>query len=371
MACLLTTHLRSNPRVPALLWTAPWVISAVALSLEVSRRAERDMMVVSSIFMILFYFSARALELFFIFEAAGLPLLLSIFLVGRQPQKIEAAKYILFYIAFTALPLLYTVAAAHLTTAQIFSVIGLMSVVPFLAKIPAYLLHAWLPKAHVEASTPGRMVLAGRVIKLGSFGILNWCVRPGGRSLGCAIVGLGVVLVASALLRGADIKTLVAYSRVLHMAVGIVAWVCSSVRGWYGVLFSNVAHTILRPIIFLGVSVFYSTQGNRDRSTMRGWIRWSFASILLVFVFLVNGGIPPAFLSGCEILMCVGRVTSIGCLIVVSVGIFVSGLWTLILSADQGRRPVKYTTWGNPGPILASGLLSSLLPLLLVLFVTL
>merc|ERR1711872_744698 len=354
VVCLLVTHLGSSPRAPALLWTAPWVISAVSLSFEVSRNAERDMMVVSSIFMILFYFSPRALGLFFIFEAAGLPLLLSIFLLGRQPQKIEAAKYILFYIAFTALPLLYAVAAAHLTATQLFSALGLLSVVPFLAKIPAYLLHAWLPKAHVEARTPGRMVLAGRVIKLGSFGILNWCVRPGGRSLGCAIVGLGVVLVASALLRGADIKTLVAYSRVLHMAVGIVAWVCSSVRGRYGVLLSNVAHTILRPIMFLGVSVFYSTQGNRDRST------------ILVFVFLVNGGMPPAFLSGCEILMCVGRVYSIGCVMVVSLGIFVSGLWTLILSADQGRRPVKYTTWGNPGPILASGLLSSSLPLLLV-----
>ena len=95
-------------------------------------------------------------------------------------------------------------------------------------------------------------------------------MRPGGRSLGCAIVGLGVVLVASALLRGPDIKTLVAYSSVLHIAVGVVAWLCSSARGWYGVLLSNVAHTILSPVMFLGVSVFYSTQGNRDRSTIRG-----------------------------------------------------------------------------------------------------
>ena len=77
---------------------------------------------------------------------------------------------------------------------------------------------------------------------------------------------------------------------------------------------------------------------------------------------------PPAFLSGCEILMCVGRVTSVGCLVVVSAGIFVSGLWTLMLSADQGRRPVKYTAWGSPGPVMSSGLLSSSLPLLLVLF---
>lgn len=99
-------------------------------------------MVTSSIFMVLFYFSCLALQLFFIFEAAGLPLLLSIFLVGRQPQKIEAAKYMLFYIAFTALPLLYAVAAAHLTTYEIFAVLGLVSLVPFLAKMPAYLLHA-------------------------------------------------------------------------------------------------------------------------------------------------------------------------------------------------------------------------------------
>merc|ERR1711872_83741 len=97
LGCLLVTHLGHRPRVPALLWTAPWVISTVALSFEISSDAERDLMALSSIFMILFYFSSRALGLFFIFEAAGLPLLLSIFLIGRQPQKIEAAKYIILY----------------------------------------------------------------------------------------------------------------------------------------------------------------------------------------------------------------------------------------------------------------------------------
>ena len=117
-------------------------MAAVVLRFEVASPAERDIMVASSIFILLFYFSSQALQLFFIFEAAGLPLLFSIFLVGRQPQKIEAAKYILFYIAFTALPLLYAVAAAHLTAVQMFSVLGLVSVVPFLAKMPAYLLHA-------------------------------------------------------------------------------------------------------------------------------------------------------------------------------------------------------------------------------------
>lgn len=142
LACCVSGWCTGTPRGHSLLWTAPWVIAAVVLRFEVASSVEQDIMVVSSVFMVLFYFSSQALQLFFIFEAAGLPLLLSIFLVGRQPQKVEAAKYILFYIAFTALPLLYAVAAAHLTAVQMFSALGLASVIPFLAKMPAYLLHA-------------------------------------------------------------------------------------------------------------------------------------------------------------------------------------------------------------------------------------
>jgi len=132
------------------------------------------------------------------------------------------------------------------------------------------------------------------------------------------------------------------------------------------VLYSNVAHTVLSPMMFLGVSVFYTIQGRRDRSSMRGWIRWSLSSILLVFVFLVNGGIPPALLSGCEVLICISGAVRVVCLVVVSLGIFVSGLWTLRLSADQGRRNPKIRTLLSPGPLICSCLLSTALPPLLI-----
>lgn len=171
--CLLRAAPNKGPAVSALMWTAPWLMLVTLHSLELSGTLEQDLLVLSTVFIVMFYTSVRALKLFFLFEAAGLPLLLGIFLVGRQPQKVEAGKYILFYIAFTAFPLLCVVSTGCLSVDQIFSVLGFVSLVPFLAKIPAYLLHAWLPKAHVEASTPGSIVLAGSVIKLGSFGMLN------------------------------------------------------------------------------------------------------------------------------------------------------------------------------------------------------
>merc|ERR1711929_51734 len=93
---VLSFSVCESPSVYGLAWSAPWVMAVVLLGLEISRRAEHDLMVVSSILIIIFYFSCRALGLFFCFEAAGLPLLLRIVIVGRQPQKVEAAKYMLF-----------------------------------------------------------------------------------------------------------------------------------------------------------------------------------------------------------------------------------------------------------------------------------
>jgi len=63
-------------------------------------------MIISTAAIIIFYISEFSINLYFWFEAAGLPLLLSIFLLGRQPQKLEAGKYILFYVAIPRLPLL-------------------------------------------------------------------------------------------------------------------------------------------------------------------------------------------------------------------------------------------------------------------------
>jgi len=138
-----------------------------------------------------------------------------------------------------------------------------------MAKIPCYLLHAWLPKAHVEARTIGRMVLAGRVMKLGSFGALSACTTLTVTNGISSAILIGVAALGVSMLRGVDVKTMVAYSRVLHMAVGVLGWCSITIRGHNGILFSNVAHTLLRPIMFLSVSVFYSIVSCRDRSRLR------------------------------------------------------------------------------------------------------
>ena len=323
-------------------------------------------MIISTAAIIIFYISEFSINLYFWFEAAGLPLLLSIFLLGRQPQKLEAGKYILFYVAIPRLPLLLIILGGCWRVTHLFNNVAIWVILPFLRKIPCYLLHAWLPKAHVEASTIGSMVLAGRVIKIGGYGVL---MSTPGNFISIVIPPIlisGAVLVGVVILRRVDTKTLVAYSRVLHIAVGMMAWGSANFRGYAGTLFSNVAHTLLRPIMFLGVSSFYTMQGCRDRRGLRSWQRSGLCSVIVCIVFLINGGMPPWFLSAREVVMVLACKEKIALTLGVVLGIFLSGLWTLVLAADQSRRHFIIPHTSSVYPISSGLLLSSYLPFLVI-----
>ena len=338
----------------------------IIFTLELKSSIERTLMTVSTAAMIIYYVSEFSINLYFWFEAAGLPLLLSIFLLGRQPQKLEAGKYILFYVAIPRLPLLLIILRGSWRITHLFNCLAIWVILPFLRKIPCYLLHAWLPKAHVEASTIGSIVLAGSVMKMGRYGVL---LSTPGNFMSIAIPPIlisGVVLVGVVIIRGVDTKTLVAYSRVLHIAVGMMAWVSANFRGYAGTLFSNVAHSLLSPIMFLGVSSFYTLQGCRDRRGLRSWQRSGLCSVVVCIVFLINAGMPPWILSAREVVMVLACKEKVALTLGVVLGIFLSGLWTLVLAADQSRRQFIIPHTSSVYPISSGLLVSSYLPFLVI-----
>merc|ERR1712168_496081 len=127
-----------------------------------------------------FFTSSSLLSLYISFELSLLPVLFLILLLGYQPEKIISSLYLLVYTIVCSFPLfIFIVTSPHpsILGLECLGSVGTAVVsFAFLAKSPLYTLHAWLPKAHVEAPLVGSMHLSGVILKLGGYGLL--LIRP-------------------------------------------------------------------------------------------------------------------------------------------------------------------------------------------------
>jgi len=133
---------------------------------------------VSSLLLIVgIYVATHSMFLFIVmYELSLIPVCLLILLLGYQPEKISAMLFLLLYTVVCSLPLLYFTVTLATSLRLGFSMLTPNSCVlvclSFLVKSPIYSLHIWLPKAHVEASLVGSMLLAGVILKLGRYGLI-------------------------------------------------------------------------------------------------------------------------------------------------------------------------------------------------------
>jgi NADH-quinone oxidoreductase subunit M len=140
----------------------------------------------------------------------------------------------------------------------------------FAIKIPSFPFHTWLPDAHVEAPTPISVILAGVLLKMGSYGLLriSFPVFPDAmRAFAWELAVLGVVsMVYGALVAMAqtDFKKLIAYSSISHMGVVTLGMASMNTQGMVGAVFQMFNHGTITAMLFLIVGVIY------DRTHTRG-----------------------------------------------------------------------------------------------------
>lgn len=160
----------------------------------------------------------------------------------------------------------------------------------FAIKVPLFPFHTWLPLAHVEAPTAGSILLAGVMLKVGSYGFLrfNMAMTPVGAQalypLMATLAVIGILYGALAALAQADVKRLVAYSSVSHMGFIILGLFSLNATGIDGAVIQMINHGITTGALFACVGVIYERYHTRDMALLGGlWNRlpvWAFLFIL-------------------------------------------------------------------------------------------
>jgi len=263
-------------------------------------------------------FLAQDLLLFFLFyELELIPLYLLIAIWGGEKRGYAATKFLI-YTAFSGIVILAsflgmvwlsgspsfglaTLNAQSLPLAtQILLLAGIL--VGFGIKIPLVPFHTWLPDAHVEASTPISVLLAGILLKLGTYGLLRFGMNllPDAWAYAAPWLAtwavVSVLFGASCAIAQTDMKKMVAYSSIGHMGYVLLAAAASTPLSVLGAVMQMISHGLISAMLFLLVGVVYKKAGSRDLNVIRGLLNpergLPVIGSLMIFAVMASAGIP-------------------------------------------------------------------------------
>ena len=265
------------------------------------------------------FLSQNLLLFFLFFEIELIPLYLLIAIWGGEKRGYAATKFLIytaisgvlilaafFGMAFlgsgdTAFTFNYqdlNLEGVSTTTKGILLVLLLLG---FGIKIPIVPLHTWLPDAHVEASTPVSTLLAGVLLKLGTYGLLRFGLGllQAWQAIAPFLAVWAVVSVIYGCLTAitqTDMKKMVAYSSVGHMGYILLALAAATPLSLVGATFQMVSHGLISALLFILVGIVYKKTGTRDINSLNGLLNpergLPITGSLMILAAMASAGTP-------------------------------------------------------------------------------
>nr|URW98518.1 NADH dehydrogenase subunit 4 [Antarctophthirus lobodontis] len=261
---------------------------------------------------LLFFSASSWLFVFVAFEASTLPIYYVIVGLGQQPERLQAARFMLLYTVLSSVPLLFVIVSyvvegkSHLSFTPLSTwdpssnLIALLFMLAFLVKSPLFCFHSWLPKAHVESPLAGSILLAGVLLKFGANGLyrVSFLFPAFYASLMMkflfTISLLGALYGAIMCVVSIDSKVVVAYASVSHMNVGISAFFLYKLSSLSGFFLSMISHSFCSSLLFLLVVKCSKLSNSRSQLVNIGAMSSSFVlSTFNLLGWVLNMNIPP------------------------------------------------------------------------------
>jgi proton-translocating NADH-quinone oxidoreductase chain M len=256
-------------------------------------------------------FTILDLVLFYVFfEAILIPMFLIVGVWGSRERKIRAAYMLFFYTLIGSVLMLLAILAIYALTGttdyqillttpideSLQKVFWIAFFASFAVKVPMVPVHIWLPEAHVEAPTAGSVILAGVLLKLGSYGLIRFSLPlfPAATLFYTPLVytmaALAVVYTSLTAIRQTDIKRIIAYASVAHMNVILIGIFALNAQGLEGAMIQQLAHGLVASALFFCVGVIYDRHHTR-LVTYYGGLAHTMPLYVSIFMFFTMANI--------------------------------------------------------------------------------
>ncbi|HVT57465.1 MAG TPA: NADH-quinone oxidoreductase subunit M [Thermoanaerobaculia bacterium] len=216
----------------------------------------------------------------------------------------------------------------------------------FLIKVPMVPLHTWLPDAHVEAPTGGSVILAGILLKLGTYGYLRFAMplfpqaSRHATPLLLALALVGILYGAMVSWVQSDMKKLVAYSSIAHLGFVMLGLLAVDLMAWQGALLQMINHGLSTGALFLLVGMLYDRRHTKKFEDFGGLAKvMPLFAFFLVFCSLASVGLPALNGFAGEFLILAGSFRSLGWPAAVAT-------FGVVLAAIYLLKMVQLTLWG-------------------------
>lgn len=264
--------------------------------------------------MLIIVFCILDLLLFYVFfESILIPMFLIVGIWGSRERKIRAAYLLFLYtligsvLMLLAILLIYSITGTTTYTnlltvsfdESLQKFLWLAFFASFAVKVPMVPVHIWLPEAHVEAPTAGSVILAGVLLKLGSYGLIRFSMplfpvatiyfTP----LVYTMAAIAVIYTSLTAIRQSDMKRIIAYASVAHMNVILVGMFALNMQGLEGAMIQMLSHGLVSSALFLCVGVLYDRHHSRMVRYYSGMAHtMPIFAIIFLFMTMANIALP-------------------------------------------------------------------------------
>lgn len=257
------------------------------------------------IILILTFLRNKIILFYIFFELRIAPIFMIIFYKGKQYERLKAGVYLIIYTLLASFPFLFYIlnledrrmiwSINELIINKNHSLLLFFSYLAFLTKLPVFFLHLWLPKAHVEAPVYGSIILAGVILKLGTFGLIKLVLTT--YIIKLIYTELSVIFIYFSFISGMvclfsnDLKVIIAFSSVRHITFLVSCINIINIESRDALLINAVSHGFISSNLFFVLNVIYERSKRRRIFLSKRWLLMINSWILLLCIS--NFSAPP------------------------------------------------------------------------------